>query len=220
MSVEHARFWSTVARQYDPVVDAQIGPRTRGMLRDRLAREGALGDVVELGCGTGFFTAPLAAKARHVVATDVAPGMLALARERVPADNVTFQVEDCTRTSFAEAAFDTAFVSLVLHFTDPERTLAEMRRIVKPGGMLIVANLDPLGLGALDRVRAVVRIAFRGITGYRTRPPKGFGKHLVATARLHALLEAAGFDVVGSETIRDDARSSHIPVEYVIARRR
>jgi predicted TPR repeat methyltransferase len=78
MTNEHRKFWSTIAQNYDKVVDLQIGVDTRAMVRERLAREARLGAVVEFGCGTGFFTEVLADKADTVLATDLAPGMLAL----------------------------------------------------------------------------------------------------------------------------------------------
>jgi ubiquinone/menaquinone biosynthesis C-methylase UbiE len=139
----HEAFWSNVAPKYDTVVDQQIGPGIRAMVRERVEREGRLGYLAEFGCGTGFYTSLLAGKADRVVATDLSPGMLAVARANTRATNVTFQVENCERTSLPDGAFDTAFVSLVLHFTEPAKALAEMHRILKPGGMLLVSNLDP-----------------------------------------------------------------------------
>jgi ubiquinone/menaquinone biosynthesis C-methylase UbiE len=219
VSLEHAEFWSKVARKYDEVVDLQIGLTTRSRVRERLAREGRLGDIVEFGCGTGFYTETLAAKANALTATDLSPGMLALARQRIQATNVTFQVEDCQRTSFADAAFDTVFMSLVLHFTEPQAALAEMCRILEPGGILIMVNLDPLALNGLDRIRCLVRVLFHGFIGYRTKPPKGFAKHVLTEQRLCALLRQCGFEVASTETIKDPSRASNIPVEYIKARR-
>jgi ubiquinone/menaquinone biosynthesis C-methylase UbiE len=216
---EQRDFWSQVADRYDEIVDLQIGPRTRSMIRERLARERRLGRVVELGCGTGFYTQELARNAEHVVATDLSPGMLAVAAARVAYPNVTFQAEDCERTSLAERAFDTAFMSLVIHFTDPARALAEVRRIVRPGGTLLLANLDPAAMGPLDRVRGWLRVRWHGLTGYRRKPPSGFGKNLLTVAELRERLRAAGFEVVATETIADGSRSSNVPVEYVRARR-
>ena len=140
--MEHSEFWSKVARAYDRVVDLQIGPATRSMVQERLAKEERLGKVAEFGCGTGFYTSVLAARADSVVATDVSPGMLEIAKERITAPNVTFQSEDCQKTSLPEGAVDTAFMSLVIHFTDAEKTLTEMHRILRRGGSLIIANLD------------------------------------------------------------------------------
>src|SRR3954447_16781698 len=126
MANAHSVFWSTVAHKYDQVVDLQIGSKTRALVRERMTKEGPLGYLVEFGCGTGFYTRVLAEKATRVVATDLAPGMLMLAKENITAANVTFQVEDCQRTSLPNESFDTAFLSLVLHFTAPAQTLMEM----------------------------------------------------------------------------------------------
>ena len=217
MPNEQSEFWSAVAQKYDQVVDLQIGPNTRSMVRERLAREGRLGKVAEFACGTGFYTQVLTAKADIVVATDLSPRMLAVAKERIRAANVTFQVEDCQKTSLPDDAFDAIFISLVIHFTQPEKTVTEMRRILKPGGTLIIANLDPGALNGLDRIRCLVRILYYGFTGYRIRPPKGFGKNVISEKNLCELLGRAGFDVVSAERIKDPSRSSNIPIEYIKA---
>jgi ubiquinone/menaquinone biosynthesis C-methylase UbiE len=220
VSDEHRDFWSRVAPRYDAVVDLQIGPATRSLLRDRVAKEGRLGALVEFGCGTGFYTSVLAEKADAVTATDLSPGMLVLARDRTAAPNVTFRVEDCQKTSFPDAAFDTAFMSLVVHFTEPDATLAEMRRILRPGGKLIILNLDMPSLRGLDRIRSLARVVYRGATGYRMKPPKRFGANVMTEEQLRRALDRFGFEVVHVETVRDAARSSNIPVEYVRAVKR
>ena len=217
MANEQREFWSTVAQKYNRVVDLQIGPLTRSMVRERLAKEGRLAKLAEFGCGTGFYTQVLVGKADTVVATDISPGMLALAKERIKAARVTFQVEDCQATSFPDEAFDTAFISLVIHFTEPEKTLAEMYRILKPGGTLIISNLDPGALNGLDRVRCLIRILYHGLAGYRVKPPRKFGKNIMTEKQLCDLLGKSGFEVASTETIKDTSRSSNIPVEYIRA---
>lgn len=220
MAKEQSEFWSKVAPKYDRVVDLQIGPETRSLVRERVAREGRLGKLVEFGCGTGFYTQVLADKAESVVATDLSPGMLQLAEQRIGASNVVFQVEDCERTSLPDAAFDTAFVGLVLHFTEPARALAEMHRILKPGGTLLIANLDLPALKGMDRVRSLVRILYQGLNGYRVKPPKGLGRNVLPEEHLRDLLGVAGFAVISAETVKDASRSSSVPVGYVRAVKR
>ncbi len=187
------------------------------MVRERMAKEGRLGKLAEFGCGTGFYTQLLVDKAESVVATDISPGMLALAKERIKAANVTFQMEDCQETSFPDEVFDTTFISLVIHFTEPEKALAEMRRILKPGGALIISNLDPGALHGMARVRCLIRIVYHGLTGYRVKPPKGFGKNIITERQLCDLLIKSGFEVASTEMIKDTSRSSNIPVEYIRA---
>jgi len=217
MTNEHSEFWSKIARNYDHVVDLQIGPQTRSNVRERLAKEDRLGTLAEFGCGTGFYTTVLADKADSVTATDLAPGMLAVAKQRSKATNVKFQEEDCQKTSLSDAVFDTVFMSLVIHFTDPAKTLAEMHRILKPRGALIISNGDPGALNALDRFRWLIRGIYYGITRHRVKPPKGFAKNTLTEKQLCDLLVRTGFEIVSTETIRNTSRSSYMPVEYVKA---
>ena len=213
----HSAFWSKVAGKYDFVVEQQLGSNTRAMARERLMQEARLGVVVEFGCGTGFHTDVLAARADSLVATDVAPGMLAIAKRNIKAVNVTFKQEDCQRTSFPDSAFDTVFLGLVLHFTEPLKALAEMNRILKPGGTLIVLNPDPYPLTGFARFRWLVRSYFYGITHYRTKPPKDLLKNVMTEAQLCEHLQKSGFKILSKEIIRNAARASNIPVEYVKA---
>jgi SAM-dependent methyltransferase len=133
----------------------------------------------------------------------------------VQATNVSLQVEDCQQSSFADATFDTAFISLLLHFTAPARTVREMHRLLRAGGTLLVVNLDPEALTGLDRVRSVVRILLRGIVGYRVKPPARFGRNVLTERQLADLLTGSGFRVTSTETVHDPSRSSHMPREYV-----
>ena len=116
-----------------------------------------------------------------------------------------------------DRAFDTAFLSLVIHFTEPAKTMAEMHRILKPGDALIIANLDPRALNGPDRVRGLIRVLYHGFTGYRLKPPKGFGRNVMTEKQVCELLEKSGFKVVSSETVRNASRSSNIPIEYIRA---
>jgi ubiquinone/menaquinone biosynthesis C-methylase UbiE len=116
-------FWSKIAHKYDHVVDLQIGPRTRSLVRQRLRKEGQLGQVAEFGCGTGYYTQVLAEKAETVIATDLSPGMLEFAKQRVKAANVKFQTEDCQSTSLPSAMFDNRIHRSRASLRRPEKNL-------------------------------------------------------------------------------------------------
>jgi len=217
MAIEQAEFWSRVADKYDRVADLQIGGTTRSMLRERVARVGHLGRVVEFGCGTGFFTEVLARRSDTLLATDISPGMLELAKRHVKAANVTFQAEDCQHTSLPDGTFDAAFVGLVIHFTQPGRTVAEMHRVLRPGGTLIIANVDLQALTGLSRLRSRIRVLYQGVVGYGIKPPTGFGRNAMTEKQLGELLGRSGFRVESSETVKDSSSSANIPVECVRA---
>ena len=174
--------------------------------------------------GTGF-TGVLAGKADTLVATDIAPGMLEAAKHRINGPNVTFQIEDCQSTSLPTATFDAAFIAFVLQFTGPDRALPEIHRILKPGGMLIIANPDPAALSGLTTCAASFGSCARGIWGIDLhRRTTRFctikwllGRSAVTEKRLCDRLEQSGFRVVSVETLKDSSRSSNTPVKYIRA---
>lgn len=107
--------------------------------------------VLDLGAGTGWCTRALAErypKAR-VVALDLAHGMLRRARGRFSAwsrrfGGHGFVCGDAERLPFADGSFDVIFSSLTLQWcTDPDGTFAELRRILRPGGLLMFTTLGP-----------------------------------------------------------------------------
>ena len=182
-------FWTDVAPKYDEVIDLVFGAEARRRVLMRLAKESGWGRVVEFGCGTGNNTQVLAKFASTVVATDLSPGMLARARVQVRAGNVTFREEDCQRPAFTDGSFDTAVLGLVLHFAEPAATLREMRRILRPGGRLVIVNPGLESLGRLHQLGCQCRMIYYGITRYRQKPPKGFSEFLRSRRELVELLE-------------------------------
>jgi ubiquinone/menaquinone biosynthesis C-methylase UbiE len=104
--------------------------------------------VLEVGCGNGIFLTPLAAAVGpggRVVGIDHSPQFVAAARERSAtagfADVVTVREADAYRLPFADATFDAAHCERVLlHLDDPTAALREMRRVVKPGGVVVAAE--------------------------------------------------------------------------------
>jgi len=104
--------------------------------------------VLEPGCGVGAQTVTLAANSPDTsfVSVDISDDSLAVAQSRVQSarvTNVEFRREDIFRLSFPDDSFDHLFVCFVLeHLVRPEGALAELRRVLKPGGSVTVIEGD------------------------------------------------------------------------------
>ncbi len=111
------------------------------ILRD-LARPGMV--ALDAACGTGRQAALLDALGCATVGIDQSDAMLTVARAKVP--NARFDVGDVEDLPFDDAQFDLAVVSLALcHLADPGVAVAELARVLRPDGVLVVTDPHPLG---------------------------------------------------------------------------
>ena len=92
--------------------------------------------VLELGCGAGYFTQELARSGADIVAIDVSPELLEIARANCSAPNVRYQIQNAHALSYAEAVFDSVVGSSVLHHLEIEEALREIYRVLKPMGTI------------------------------------------------------------------------------------
>ena len=97
--------------------------------------------VLDVAAGTGHVSRRLAPKVRTVVALDATRAMLEQGRAQAP-DNVLFVQGDAERLPFLDDSFDVVVTRFAVHhFEDPRVQLGEMRRVLRPGGRLAVADL-------------------------------------------------------------------------------
>jgi len=101
--------------------------------------------ALDVGTGAGAFAIALADRVAAVVGVDVVPELLELARQRAPA-GVEFVEADATALPFPDGSFDLVCCARTLHHVArPELVLAEMTRVLAPGGtMLVVDQLAPV----------------------------------------------------------------------------
>lgn len=105
-------------------------------------------NILDVATGTGDF-ALLAArelKPQHLLGIDLSEGMMRVAREKVEKeglqDIITFQQEDCLSLSLEDDSFDAVTVAYgIRNFSDLDRGLREMQRVLKPGGRLVIIEL-------------------------------------------------------------------------------
>jgi ubiquinone/menaquinone biosynthesis C-methylase UbiE len=129
---------------------AALAEKVRGLL-ETTGDERAL----DVGTGAGALAFALAPLVREVVGVDVVPELIALGRERAPA-NVQLLEADATALPFETASFDLVATMRTLHHTArPELVLAEIARVARPGATVLVidqiAPVDPLAALELDR---------------------------------------------------------------------
>ncbi len=142
--------------------------------------------LLDLGCGTGLLLALAQQRGATVTGLDVTPGLLAVARDRLP--TAELWLADICRLPFASAAFDVVTgVNAVQFAADPRGALAEAARVVRPGGLVAVGTFA----GPERAESTAVHEAMAALS-----PPRRQADHapysLSGPQRLSAALAAAG----------------------------
>ena len=140
--------------------------------------------ALDLGCGDGVFTAELAGAGARPVGADVAEAALERARDRHP--ELAFEpVPFDGPLPFADNSFDVVWASEVIeHIGDTARWLSEIRRVLAPGGRLLITTPS----------HGRLRVLLGGIERFSL--PQGDHLHLYTRASLRQVLEEFGFGEV------------------------
>ena len=139
-------FDEDTARAIERMYEIRDARRRRAIVREALAT--AAGDrVLDVGCGPGFYCAELLAEVGpkgSVVGIDDSEAMLALAARRCQdADNVEFCGAEATSLPVTDSSVDRALCVQVLEYVaDPAAALAEMHRALRPGGRVVIWDID------------------------------------------------------------------------------
>ena len=97
--------------------------------------------ILEIGCGTGIFTRDLQKKYYSVTSMDLSFDMLQIATSKIGSANVSFQVGDMMYLPYENDVFDAVVGRGVLHHSpDFMKTMAEIRRVLRPGGKMIFSE--------------------------------------------------------------------------------
>lgn len=133
-------FWDAASVVYDVFAKGINRRVNRRLCAEVAALTRSAADVLECACGTGMLTEAMAPGCGRIVATDYSAGMLRRARRkcrRLP--NVTFRQGNILRLDFASQSFDAVVAGNVLHLLDdPRQALAELLRVCRPGGRVIL----------------------------------------------------------------------------------
>lgn len=180
--------FNSVANRYDSITSSYA---IRRRLEFFVAH--AKGKCLEVGAGTGVIANALSKVGHKVVTTDISPNMVGEMRKK----GINAIVCDAEKLPFPDASFDTVLGSEMLYYLDkPEKFLAEARRVLRPGGILLLSSANKRVARFYDWLRAVLRPFGVGGT-YFDDPVHTF----FSEQKLCELVADADFDIVETKKI-------------------
>ena len=150
---EHKNFWDRNAGRYDRFMrkDRAAYDEMYELIRPIVRHK----TVLELATGTGLIAKNIVNAAAHIEATDASPEMIAEAKRDNRSAKLYFSVQDMFCLPYANQSFNVVIVSNALHIVpQPEKALAEIRRVLKDDGVLIAPTFTHAGNSFSGKVRA------------------------------------------------------------------
>ena len=150
---ERKTFWDRNAGRYDRFMrkDRAAYDEMYELIRPIVRHK----TVLELATGTGLIAKHIVNAAAHIEATDASPEMITEAKRDNRSAKLHFSVQDMFRLPYANQSFDVVIVSNALHIVpQPEKALAEIRRVLKDDGVLIAPTFTHAGNSFTGKVKA------------------------------------------------------------------
>ena len=197
---DHHLFWQRVAKLYTPLqeksnqalyneVSILIKPHLTSSMK-----------VLELACGTGQFSFPLSPYVKKWVATDYSDHMIQEAKKRNHTA-IVFEVADTTALQYKTNKFDACLIANALHIMpDPKQALKEIKRILKPNGLIIAPTFVYDGTINHKRLWLLEKVGFHTYSKW-------------TFASYQQMLQNAGFQIIDAQFIQGDL----LPEALVIA---
>jgi demethylmenaquinone methyltransferase / 2-methoxy-6-polyprenyl-1,4-benzoquinol methylase len=200
-----AAMFDTVAERYDLMNDVlSLGQdRHWRSVVARLVHAGPGDLVLDIAAGTGTSSRAFTAAGARCVACDFSLGMLSVGA-RTPDRLVSFAAGDALALPFAAGTFDVVTISFGLrNVADPDQALAEMLRVTRPGGRLVICEFSHLPAGPLDAAyQRYLAAVLPGVARLLARNAGAY-EYLAESIRdwpapegLAALIRAAGWTAV------------------------
>lgn len=186
---DNKAFWQRIAKLYAPFMKGD--DRLYAAICDRI-RAGLNRDmnILELACGSGQLSFRLSTRVRLWEATDFSENMIREAKKKSCSGRLHFSVQDATNLPYADSSFDAVVIANALHIMpNPERALSEIRRVLKPGGLLYAPTFVH-GKGAGFRLRT----RLLSLAGFRVYSPWTAGEFV-------DYISGRGFEVTKTELL-------------------
>ncbi len=200
-------FWDRTAKIYD-----------RFMSKDHKAYEQMYSlidpvvqhkQVLELATGTGLIAKHIVHSAKYIEATDASAEMIKQAKQGSKSTNIHFSVQDMFNLPYADGAFDVIIVSNALHIVpEPEKALAEAKRVLKNDGVLIAPTFTHAG----NSLPGEIKVFFMKLVGFPQHSQWSSDEYLNFlqeqgwTVRKSEVLQA-GFPLTYAECVKSEIHS-------------
>ena len=197
------KYWGRFAQSYDQDGEYIVGKKIIQQISDHIQKEPHLGEVIEFGCGTGYFSRSIAQISDNLIATDLSDEMLSIARKQLlNFHNVTVEKADCKNTKYPSEYFDGIFMLNLIHVIEkPEFAIKESYRLLKNNGILIIISFTSYQMSLFNKMAL-------GIKYLRTwgSPPRG-GKHNISPDYLSNFVGKYGFKIDNCKIIGSKSKA-------------
>ncbi|PIE84850.1 hypothetical protein CSA08_05055 [Candidatus Gracilibacteria bacterium] len=157
--MEKEKFWSQYADSFDELIEYVIGTKDMDIVKNEITKLKNLGNVLELGCGSGIYTNILSKNCKSILATDLSKEMVEYAKSKFSScENVKVEQGDATNLQYEEESFDTVYMANLLHVVpDYNAVMEQALKVLKKNGKIITLDFTMDGMRFIDKISLIYR---------------------------------------------------------------
>ena len=204
---EKETYWSRFAEDFEERNNYVVGKSDMEVILNKLSKQKDLKNTLELGCGNGTYSKVLAKEADNLLSTDFSEEMVNAAKGRLKSiANIKVEKANCFNLPYPDNNFDTVFMANLLHIIpEPEKAIAESKRVLKKSGRIIVIDFTPEGMTFFNKLGLV----YRYLKTYGKPPSKRQGQNLTIK-KMRIMLESTGFKIEEAKLIGNKLKAIFI----------
>lgn len=200
---KESRFWNFFSTKYDRFINITLNATYQQLYQLLKTDVAGTGKILEVATGTGLLAFEICNNVKSINAIDISPEMIKVASEKQKQrniSNITFEVGDSCYLAFEDETFDVVIASNVLHLLfEPEKSIAEIRRVLKPDGIAILPTFCHA-----DNIQSRIISGFMSLFSFRAR-------NKWTTKSFESFVRNNDFKIVKSEII-----DGKIPLMYLL----
>ena len=203
--MEKETYWSKFANDFEERTNYVVGKNDMELIETFLSKQKALGKTLEVGCGNGTYSKILILEAENLTATDFSDEMVAVAKERLKGvENVSVEKANCFNLSYPDSSFNTVFMANLLHIIrEPEKAVAEGKRVLKKNGKLIVISFTTEGMTFFNRLGMI----YRYLKTYGKPSPTA---QTLTVQKTRDMVKNCGFEIEEAKLIGNNSKAIFI----------